>query len=85
MARRQKDPAKEIRGPILVIYVIGGETRLYDFGGIVVYYISYIPFEQISAADTTECRIGMIFATLRIVKSYFYITFLQRLYYTHYN
>ena len=65
--------------------LIDGETWLHDLGRIYAYYISYIPFEQISAADTTECRIGMIFATLRIVKSYFYITFLQRLYYTHYN
>ena len=63
------------RGRIfLVSHVIDGETWSHDLGGISVYYISYITFERLDDGYTNECRIGMIFVTLCILKLDFYVT-----------
>ena len=63
MNRSQKYLPKEIRVPILLRYIIDGETWLYNFGRIDVYYLSDIQFERLAAGETTECRLGMIFCT----------------------
>ena len=59
----QKYIEKEMRVSILVRYIIGRETRLYGFGGLAVSYLSDIHFEQLSAGDTAEFRLGLIFFT----------------------
>ena len=41
----KKSIAKEMKQSILVRYVISGETRLHDFGGLSDSYISDIHFE----------------------------------------
>ena len=64
-----------MRASILVRYSIGGETWLHDFMGIAVSYVSLIHFERISAVDTTECILGVVFFTWCIVKLYCYFTF----------
>ena len=64
-----------MRASILVRYSIGGETWLHDFMGIAVSYVSLIHFERISAVDTTECILGVVFFTWCIVKLYCYVTF----------
>ena len=43
------------------------------WGGIDASYLSDIHFERLSAGDTTECRLGMIFFTWCIVKLYCYV------------
>ena len=52
----------------MVSYVINGDTWLHDLGVIVVYYLSYIPFEQLDDGYTTECRLRMRCVTCLIVK-----------------
>ena len=58
-------------------YVIDRETQLHGFWGIDVSYLSDICFEQLSAGDTTECRLGMILFTCCIVELDYYVTFLS--------
>ena len=74
MTRSQKYLAKEMRAYILVSHVIDGDTWLHDLGGIYVAYISYIPFEKIDDGYTNECRLGMRFVNLCIVKLDCYVT-----------
>ena len=74
MNRRQKYISKEIRAFILVSYVIDGKTWLHDFVGLLVSYISDIPFELLDDGYTNECRLGMKFVTWCIVKLYFFVT-----------
>ena len=64
-----------MRASILVRYVIGGDTRSHDLGGVAASYLSDIHFELISSGDTTECILGVRFFTWIIVKLYWYITF----------
>ena len=64
-----------MRESILVKYLICGETWLHDFGGIYDSYISDIYFELITAVDTTECRLDMIFGTWCIFSLNYYVAF----------
>ena len=64
----QKYFAKEMRASILVRYVISGEKWLHDFGGISVFYLSGIQFEQLVCLDSTECRPKIIFVSWCIIK-----------------
>ena len=48
-------------GRIFWCYVIDGYTWFHNLGGLDVFYLSDIPFEQIDYGYKTECIIGMIF------------------------
>ena len=52
--QKAKNSANEMRNPILVRYVISGETWFHYFGGRDVSYISDLQYELIAAGDTTE-------------------------------
>ena len=65
---------------ILERYVLGGETWLHDFEVVVVYHLSDIHLECLSALDTTGCRLGMIFFDLCIVKLDCYVTLCSSLF-----
>ena len=67
--------AKEIRTSILVRYIIVREIWLHGLGGLVDSYLSDIIFDQLSAGDTTDCRLGMVYVTCCIVRLYRYVTF----------
>ena len=60
--------AKKIREYILVWHIISGEIWLHCFGGDAVSYIPYINFERLTAEDTTNFRLGLIFGHWYIVK-----------------
>ena len=74
MIRRQKYLAKELREYNLVSRVIDGETWFHDLGGLVVYYLSDIQFEQLDDGYTTEFILGVIFVTWCIVNLDYYVT-----------
>ena len=56
-------------------YLIGEDAWLHDFWGIYVSCISGIHFGQVTAGDTTRCRLGVVFASWCIVKLDFYVVF----------
>ena len=69
-----------MRAYILVGRVINGETLLHYLGGIGVYYLSGIPFEQFDDGYKTKCRLGMRFVICCIVNLDFYVTLCSAFY-----